>query len=691
MVLSGGGDQVVKGLRWIFGRSNLARARRAARVGEWVEAQRQYRQHLSRYADDRAAWVQLGHVLKEQGCYHDAVTAYRQAVTLQPQDVAAWIFMAHTMRGAFGPRDAIATLLEAMAQGNSASMELVDEVIAMGARDQLAFDVQAVVERRDRAYSLARYGRYLADLDGLRAPSAERSALAILAVVDARGADLGSVDTTGLGLDMVFPVVDPPCLGSGADRDVTWAGAAHLSSEDRIADLPSDISHILVARPGCRIDRNGIAQLYDAISRTNAGAAYGDHDIWRLERDGITRSSPCFQPMHDPFWFSSPDISPPCIMVARSCLDPDMRWETLFDTSMSLPLTYAHMPFILASASGEATKPLRSAVFAPPPDPCRIQVIIQTRDAPKMLDRCVGSLLKTASAPQLLDIVIVDNRSVLPETAALLQGWTAHGVVRVVSHDEPFNWARANNLAVNHDGAPLLLFLNNDVEMTSLGWDISLRAYLADANVGAVGALLLYPDGMIQHAGIIVGMDGAGPIHEGVGQPPDSGGPNGRWTRTRLASAVTGAWLATTTEVFDAVGGFDESFPVSFNDVDFCLRCRAAQRYVVQVPDIRAVHHESVTRGKNLSRAAALKEDADLARLIARWGDALDLDPAYNPHWVRKGVPFDGFTSPSEPMVARWVAASALPRPWAIAPSVLGQRPGCDEGREELVDDADQL
>ena len=67
MVLSGGGDQVVKGLRWIFGRSNLARARRAARVGEWVEAQRQYRQHLSRYADDRAAWVQLGHVLKEQG------------------------------------------------------------------------------------------------------------------------------------------------------------------------------------------------------------------------------------------------------------------------------------------------------------------------------------------------------------------------------------------------------------------------------------------------------------------------------------------------------------------------------------------------------------------------------------------------------------------------------------------------
>ena len=637
-------------------------------MGEWTEAQRQYRQHLSRHADDQAAWVQLGHVLKEQGSHHDAVAAYRQAVTLQPQDIAAWIFMAHTARAAVGLRDAVATLLEAMAQGNSASTELMDEVIAIGARDQLPVDVQAVIERRDRAYSLARYDRYLADLVGPTEPLARRPALAVLAIVDARKADPDKIDTTALGLDIVIPVVDPSCVAQVA--------SAHLTSTDKIGDLPSDISHILLAKPGSRIDRDGIARLYDAIMQTSAGAAYGDHDIWRSEPGAITRSNPCFQPMYDPFWFSSPDISPPCIMVARDCLDPDMRWEMLLDMSMSLPLTYVHVPLILASAFGETTTPLRPVASAPPPDLCRIQVIIQTRDAPEMLTRCVGSLLETAFAPQLLDIIIMDNRSVLPETEVLLEGWAAHGVARVVSHDEPFNWARANNLAVDPKGSPLLLFLNNDVEMTSHGWDMSLRAYLADARVGAVGALLLYPDGMIQHAGIIFGMEGAGPIHEGVGQSPDPGGPNGRWTRTRLASAVTGAWLATTREVLDTVGGFDESFPVSFNDIDFCLRCRAAQRFVVQAADIRAVHHESATRGKNLSRTAARKEGADLARLIARWGDALDWDPAYNPHWVRTGVPFDGFTSPSEPMVARWVAASALPRPWAIAPLSSGSTPG---------------
>ena len=214
--------------------------------------------------------------------------------------------------------------------------------------------------------------------------------------------------------------------------------------------------------------------------------------------------------------------------------------------------------------------------------------------------------------------------------------------------------------------APHLLFLNNDVEMASAGWDTALREGLATAGVGALGALLLYPDGTIQHGGVVFGVGEGGPLHEGIGHLPDPGGPCARWRHPRMAAAVTGAWLAVSRALFNDVGGFEERLPVGYNDIDFCLRVRAAGKAVVQASHIVAIHRESATRGIVMSLEAQARDEAEWAWMRARWGAALTLDPACNPHWSRKGRPFNGLATPSDAAVARWVAASAQAWPWGV-------------------------
>jgi hypothetical protein len=118
--------------------------------------------------------------------------------------------------------------------------------------------------------------------------------------------------------------------------------------------------------------------------------------------------------------------------------------------------------------------------------------------------------------------------------------------------------------------------------------------------------------------------------------------------------------------LFETVDGFDEGLPVAYNDIDFCLRCRAADHFVVQASDIVAFHRESATRGTMMSETDQAREQAEWSRLRTQWGAALEIDPAYNPHWVRTGQPFDGFGAPSQEAVARWTMASARQRPWSI-------------------------
>ena len=236
------------------------------------------------------------------------------------------------------------------------------------------------------------------------------------------------------------------------------------------------------------------------------------------------------------------------------------------------------------------------------PRASRCTAIIPTRDRADLLERCLNSL---ESTPELEQIVVVDNDSQQPETAALLLDWRQRlGDRLIVLRDQrPFNWSRLNNAAAKLNRSELLLFINNDVEATTPGWFDAMAAQSLRSAIGCVGAVLVYPDGTLQHAGMVLGMYGsAGHAYRHLS--PEHGVHRGRSRYLTNWGAVTGACMMVRRELFELVGGFDEKFPVEFNDVDFCLRLSDKGFRHVVVPEAVLLHRESESRNATESTTA---------------------------------------------------------------------------------------
>lgn len=263
----------------------------------------------------------------------------------------------------------------------------------------------------------------------------------------------------------------------------------------------------------------------------------------------------------------------------------------------------------------------------------KLAIIIPTKDRFDLIRDCVDSLVATIEAPAATEIIIVDNGSSDSATVEWLAACTATQpeggpLVRVIEHSQPFNWSEINNLAVRATDAELLLFLNDDTQAMTSGWDTVLRRLLAMPGAGVVGAKLLFPNGSVQHAGIRLD-DRCLAFHEGAGEPGDAPGYLARLQLTRQCAAVTGAFLACERALFEALGGFDEeAFAVTFNDVDFCLRAADAGRMVVVSPDIQLYHRESESRGYDKASAEkARRARVEHDRLRQRWAGRFALDP----------------------------------------------------------------
>jgi len=214
----------------------------------------------------------------------------------------------------------------------------------------------------------------------------------------------------------------------------------------------------------------------------------------------------------------------------------------------------------------------------------------------------------------------VDNNSRLEETREFL-ATTPHRVIRFT---QAFNYSRINNLASQQAKGEYLLFLNNDVEVISSEWLSALLEFAQQNKVGIVGAKLYYPNGRIQHAGVILGIRGiAGNWHRNFEH--ESPGYFNSLFVIRNYSAVTAACMMMRRSVFETVGGFDEKLAVAFNDVDLCLRVREAGLRIVWTPYAELYHHESATRGYDL-------DPTELDYMRTRWGAALLRDPYYNPN-----------------------------------------------------------
>jgi GT2 family glycosyltransferase len=251
-----------------------------------------------------------------------------------------------------------------------------------------------------------------------------------------------------------------------------------------------------------------------------------------------------------------------------------------------------------------------------PPRRTSVSVIIPLRDQPGYLRACVDSLGATAPGDAVdFELVLVDNGSADPETLTLLERLAQRQDVTVLRDPRPFNWASLNNAAAARSGGEVLLFLNNDIEAVRSGWVELLAAQALRSDVAAVGARLVYPDGRVQHVGVVVGLGGAAG-HVLAGLSGTDPGYLGMAVLARDCTAVTGACLATRRAVFDEVGGFDEELGLDLNDIDYCLRAAQLGYRVVMEPAAELVHHESPSRGTSGSIP-------DITRFVDRWENVI--------------------------------------------------------------------
>ncbi len=258
----------------------------------------------------------------------------------------------------------------------------------------------------------------------------------------------------------------------------------------------------------------------------------------------------------------------------------------------------------------------------------RISIIIATRDRIDLLSRCINSITTKTSYPNY-EIIVVDNESKSEEAREYFRNFEH----RLLHFHGPFNFSALNNLAVEQTHAPWLLFLNNDVEVIDSEWLTVMAEHVQRREVGAVGARLLYPNDTVQHAGVVLGVGGIAE-HAFRHFPADAPGVARQLQVTRNYSSVTGACLLTRREIFEEVGGFDEErLPVTFNDVDLCLKMRRAGYLIVYTPFAKLYHHESASRRRSIE---ALETDV----IRERWPEYLERDPYYNPNLSRERADF---------------------------------------------------
>jgi GT2 family glycosyltransferase len=268
------------------------------------------------------------------------------------------------------------------------------------------------------------------------------------------------------------------------------------------------------------------------------------------------------------------------------------------------------------------------------PDEPLVSIVIPTRGRTRLLQsrgvdiltNCLRSLA-TRTEYRHYEVVLVADRGELSESASRALKDLRHVLVRW-DHPGAFNFSRKVNAGVAASHGAHVLLLNDDTEVRGGEWLTAMLEHSARASVGAVGAKLYYPDGRLQHVGILLGVAGiaAHAFHQAAGDHPGYAGSN---IVIRNVGAVTGACMLTRREVFDSVGGFDETLAVDFNDVDYCLKLRHAGYRIVFTPFAELTHHESASFG---TRLQSLHE---LRRMEERWGEAVRVDPYYHPALTR--------------------------------------------------------
>ncbi|MCI7040843.1 MAG: glycosyltransferase family 2 protein [Lachnospiraceae bacterium] len=266
----------------------------------------------------------------------------------------------------------------------------------------------------------------------------------------------------------------------------------------------------------------------------------------------------------------------------------------------------------------------------------KISIVIANKDHLEDLKRCITSI-REKSTYENYEIIVVENGSETKEIFDYYEKLKDDPQIKVVTYTEKgsFNYSKVNNFGVKETSGDYILLLNNDTQVITVNWMEELLMYAQREDVGAVGAKLYYGNKTIQHAGVVLQLGAhrtAG--HSHYGQHRDNLGYMGRLCYAQDVSAVTGACLLVKKKLFEEVGGLDESFAISLNDVDFCLKLREKGLLNVFTPFAELYHFESVSRGLDDQGEKAARYNDESERFREKWKEVLEKgDPYYNPNF----------------------------------------------------------
>ncbi|MCW2411760.1 MULTISPECIES: glycosyltransferase family 2 protein [unclassified Sphingobium] len=485
--------------------------------------------------------------------------------------------------------------------------------------------IEPLLGASPHAYSLWRARHeYAAAREGQSAPS---SAVRIVIGLDLSEGESGS-DITLESLDRTH-----------ASIDVMKLGKVGLAAQT-MPELPF---WIIPVAPGDRVAPDAIAVYSAAAEGTQQSILYADDDV--CDEQGL-RDRPHFKPSWNSELFQWHDYLSYACMIRiddpseLAALTDREDWvRQLIDRRLAAsPGQVGHVKRLLhhRRRPSKPKLPLNAShvgeEILPP-----VTVIVPTRNRVELLRTCMAGLAETDYP--LLDVIVIDNDSDDPHTLDYLKEIEGPKC-RVLKYEGPFNYAAMNNAAVSLATGELVCFLNNDIEMLDVDWLIHLARQAINPTTGAVGARLLYADGSIQHAGVVIGV-GGGAAHAHRYLRPEDEGYFSRHNLPQSVTAVTAACLLVRRAYFQAVGGFDEKrFPVAFNDVDLCLKLNERGWQSFYEPRATLIHHESKSRGKDSHRSNRRRFAAELAALKERWQTETTIDPYHHPSLSRYSEQF---------------------------------------------------
>lgn len=378
-----------------------------------------------------------------------------------------------------------------------------------------------------------------------------------------------------------------------------------------------DEDFVIALAGGDRLEPHALAAFALAAHRdARLTALYADEDAFNstLSR----RTAPRFKPDWSPLFSASGYTGQPLAVKAAA-------WKAGGVDSATARVGHVRRVLLTRREPAPIATP-------PPPAPLttrrRASILVPTRDRLDLLRACVDSL-EAFPAGADFELIVLDNGSENADVLAYMEKLAQRPDRRVLRRPGPFNFSAICNSGAREANAPFLLFLNDDVEALGPDWLGRMLAFAAAPDVGAVGAKLLYPDGRLQHGGVVLGLDGfAGHVQRAVGA--DDPGYLGALAWPREVAAVTGACLAVEARKFFAVGGFDEMrLPIEYNDMDLCLRLTDAGFKSVFEPRAKLMHRESASRGAN--RWLDARYAGEHAYFRERWAARLRDDPYFHP------------------------------------------------------------